>query len=87
MILKDHKKLQRLMILAEVSQQELALVAGFGPKSHSVIGRLCRGELKTIKTERALAIAARLEVPVESLFVLRSSSKPAQPAQSVKAAS
>lgn len=69
MILRDRKKLQSVMIVQEISQRELARAAGY--KSHSYLGRLLRGEVKTLDGDAALRIAHRLGLPVNDLFLTR----------------
>lgn len=69
MELRDRKKLARLMVVQEVSQRELAAAAGW--KSHSYLGRLMRGDVKTLETDPALRIAHYLQVGVEDLFLTR----------------
>lgn len=66
MILRDRKKLARLMIVQDVSQRELAQAAGW--RSHSYLGRLLRGQVKTLDSDPALRIAHHLMVPVDDLF-------------------
>ncbi len=74
MILRDRKKLARLMIVQEETQRSLAYSAGW--KSHSYLGRLLRGEVKTLDTDAALRIAHRLRVPVDDLFLVKVDSNP-----------
>lgn len=69
MELRDRKKLARLMVVQEVSQRELAAAAGW--KSHSYLGRLMRGDVKTLETDPALRIAHYLQVGVEDLFLTK----------------
>jgi hypothetical protein len=69
MILRDRKKLARLMIVQDVSQRALAEAAGW--KSHSYLGRLLRGQVKTLGTDPALRIAHKLMVPVDDLFAIK----------------
>lgn len=71
MYLPDPKKLRKAMLIDGISQRELAAAAGWG--SHSYLGRLLRGEVRTLDPGAAVRIAKRLDVPVESLFVARSS--------------
>lgn len=73
MILKDRKQLASVMIVQEVSQRELAKAAGW--KSHSYLGRLLRGEVRTLDGDAALRIAHRLGLPVDHLFLTRVSEK------------
>lgn len=72
MELQDRKRLARLMAIQEVSHRELARAAGW--KSHSYVGRLVRGEVKTLQMEPALRIANFLRVGVDDLFLTKSSS-------------
>jgi transcriptional regulator with XRE-family HTH domain len=67
MILKDRKKLARLMVIQELSQRKLASAAGY--RAHSYIGRLLRGEDHSVSTDAALRIAHALRVGVEDLFL------------------
>lgn len=79
MVLRDRKRLARLMVIQEVSQRELAAAAGW--KSHSYLGRLLRGEAKTLETDPALRIAHHLKVAVDDLFLVRVTSKMSQSVQ------
>ena len=74
MELIDPKKLRKLMVIQDVSQRELALAAGY--KTHSYLGRILRGEVKTLTTDPALRIAHYLGVGVEDLFLTRVSTEP-----------
>lgn len=74
MILADRRKLARLMAIQEVSQRQVAAAAGWG--SHSYLGRLLSGEVKTLKPEAALKIAKFLGVGVDDLFLVRVSTNP-----------
>jgi transcriptional regulator with XRE-family HTH domain len=69
MQLKDRRKLARLMVIQEVSHRQLATAAGW--KSHSYLGRLLRGDVKTLDTDAAVRIAHHLGVPVDDLFLTR----------------
>lgn len=73
MILKDRKQLASVMIVQGISQRELAKAAGW--KSHSYLGRLLRGEVKTLDGDAALRIAHKLGLPVDMLFLTRVSEK------------
>ncbi|MEU2106423.1 XRE family transcriptional regulator [Nocardia sp. NPDC019255] len=72
MILRDHKKLERLMVVQGVSHRQLAAAAGY--KAHSHVGRLARGQARHVATDAALRIAHRLRVAVEDLFLPESTS-------------
>lgn len=69
MILRDRKQLASVMIVQGISQRELAKAAGW--KSHSYLGRLLRGDAKTLDGDAALRIAHRLGLPVDHLFLTR----------------
>lgn len=74
MELIDRKRLAKLMVIQGVSQRELARCAGW--RSHSYLGRLLKGEVKTLETDPALRIAHALGVGVDDLFIVKSSSVP-----------
>lgn len=72
MELRDHKKFASILVIQEVTHRELARAAGYD--SHSYIGRLARGEVKTLRPEAAVRIAKFLGLPVDELFVIKVSS-------------
>ena len=82
MILQDRKRLARLMAIQDVSQRELARAAGW--KAHSYLGRLLKGEVKTLEPEPALRIANYLQVAVDDLFLVKVDSNPGRHAQERK---
>lgn len=67
MIVRDHKKFASVVLCQEISHRELAEAAGW--QSHTYLGRLLRGEAKTLSDQAALRIAHRLGMPVDMLFV------------------
>jgi len=69
MELRDLKKLKRLMVIQEVSQRQLATAAGYD--SHAYMGRILRGEVKTVKADVAARIAHHLHVAIDDLFLVR----------------
>lgn len=79
MRLTDRKKLQKLMVIQDVTQRELAQAAGW--RSHSYLGRLLRGTVDTLDVEPAVRIAKYLGVGTDDLFVARVSSDSRQSAQ------
>lgn len=79
MELLDRKRLARLMVIQGVSQRELAKAAGWS--SHSYLGRLLSGEVKTLKTDPALRIAHKLQVGVDDLFLTKVDSPPVHDGQ------
>lgn len=82
MEIRDRKKLARLMIVQDETHRSLSRAAGW--KSHSYLGRLLRGEVKTLDTDAALRIAHKLRVPVDDLFVVRVDSNPVPDGQKKK---
>jgi transcriptional regulator with XRE-family HTH domain len=60
------------MAIRDVSQRRLATIAGY--KSHAYLGRLCRGDVSTLDPDAALRIAHWFGVPVNDLFMTRTSS-------------
>lgn len=72
MIIRDHKKLARLLVIQEISHRQLADVMGW--KSHSYVGRLARGEVRSVDGDVALKIAKLLKTPVDDLFIIKVSS-------------
>jgi len=80
----DPKKIAKLMVIKGVTQRQLAEAAGW--ESHSYLGRILRGEIKSIRPEPALRIAEYLEVGVDDLFVPRLTSDTAQTAKRRRAA-
>ena len=66
MLVIDPKVLCKLMAIEGVSQRELAAAAGW--RSHSYLGRLLRGDARSLQQEPARRIAHRLGVPVDDLF-------------------
>lgn len=73
MEVKDPRTIAKLMVIQGVSQRTLARKAGY--KSHAYMGRILRGEVKTLDPEAAVRIAKFLGVGVDDLFLVRVSSK------------
>lgn len=71
MQLKDRKLLARLMAIQGVSARKLSEEAGW--KSHTYMQRLLKGDANTVKTDPAALIAHRLQVPIDVLFVTKTS--------------
>lgn len=70
----DPKRIQKLMVVQDVSTRRLALEVGYA--SHAYVGRILRGEITTVTPERAARIARFLGVGVDDLFVPRLSTDP-----------
>jgi transcriptional regulator with XRE-family HTH domain len=52
MEVKDHRMIAKLMVIQGISQRTLAAKAGY--KSHAYMGRILRGEVKTLDTDAAV---------------------------------
>lgn len=84
MILRDRKRLATVMAVQGVSHRQLAQAAGW--KAHSYLGRLLRGEVKTLDPDAALRIAKHLGVGVDDLFLTRTSDDTGRTSQRGRAA-
>lgn len=73
MLVRNHKKLAGYLLVKGITHRQLADALGW--KSHSYIGRLVRGQIKTLDPDAALKIAKILEVPVDELFIIKVSSE------------
>ena len=82
----DPKKIVKLMVIQEVTQRELARAAWGKDASHSYLGRILRGQIKSVQPEPAARIAEYLGVGMDDLFVPRLSSNTAQTAKRRSAA-
>lgn len=79
MLVKDRKKLARLIEIQEVSKRQVARAAGW--KSHTYLLRLLSGEATTLEPEHAVRIATYLHVDLYDLFMPKVSSPSGQSAQ------
>lgn len=76
MLLKDRKRLARLIEIQEVSKRSVARAAGW--KSHTYLLRLLSGQERTLEPEHAVKIATYLGVDVADLFTPKVSTDSAQ---------
>jgi len=76
MLLKDRKRLARLIEIQEVSKRSVARAAGW--KSHSYLLRLISGQATTCEPEHAVRIATYLGVDVADLFTPKTASDQGQ---------
>lgn len=81
---ENRKKLAKLMVIQGVSQRELAKAAEW--KSHTYLGRLLKGEVRTLDEQAAVRISLYLGVGVDDLFVARSTNTVGRNAQRRRAA-
>jgi len=72
MLLKDRKRLARLIEIQEVSKRSVAAAAGW--KSHTYLLRLLSGQARTVEPAKAVLIATYLGVDVQDLFTPKVSS-------------
>lgn len=72
MLVKDRKRLARLIEIKEVSKRDVARAAGW--KSHTYLLRLLSGQATTCEPDHAVRIAAYLEVDLYDLFMPKVSS-------------
>lgn len=82
----DPKKIVKLMVIQGVTQRELAEAAWGEGASHSYLGRILRGQIKSIQADPAARIAAYLGVGVDDLFVARVTNDVARTARRGRAA-
>jgi transcriptional regulator with XRE-family HTH domain len=83
MQVRDHRKLQRLAVIQEATHRDIAEAIGW--KSHSYVGRILRGEVKTLDPEAAVRWAHFFGVAVDDLFLARSSKNPGRNVRSMVA--
>lgn len=83
MILQDPKKLAKLMAIQGISQRQLARAVGW--ESHTFLGRLLKGEVKSLKPEQAVRIATCLGVGTDDLFLARMVSNTVRSGQASRA--
>ncbi len=72
MLVKDRKRLARLIEIQEVSKRQVARAAGW--QSHTYLLRLLSGERTTLEPEHAVKIATFLGVDLYDLFTPKVSS-------------
>lgn len=72
MLVKDRRRIARLIEIKGVSKSAVARAAGW--RSHSYLHRLLTGEANSCRPEPALAIASFLEVNLEDIFLPKVSS-------------
>lgn len=74
MQVRDHRKLARLALIQDASHRAIAEAVGW--KSHSYVGRILRGKVKTVDPEAAVRMCHFFGVAVDDFFVTRSSKNP-----------
>jgi transcriptional regulator with XRE-family HTH domain len=66
MVLRDRRKLQRLMTADGISHRALARAAGY--RSHNMVGELLSGQRRNVSDAAAAGMAELLGVSVDVLF-------------------
>ena len=80
MQVRDHRKLARLALIQDASHRQIAEAVGWS--SHSYVGRILRGEVRTIDPIAAVRMCHFFGVAVDDFFVSRSSKNPGRSNQS-----
>lgn len=83
MQVRDHRKLARLALIQDASHRQIADAVGW--KSHSYVGRILRGEVRTVDPEAAVRMCHFFGVAVDDFFVSRSSRNPGRSGQGAAA--
>lgn len=78
MQVKDRQQIAKLMVIQGISQREMSRIIGW--ESHSYLGRILNGTIKSINSDAAARIAATLGVGVDDLFLARVSTTKVQSA-------
>lgn len=71
MQVRDHRKLARLALIQDASHRQIAEAVGW--KSHSYVGRIMRGQVRTVDPEAAVRMCHFFGVAVDDFFVTRCS--------------
>lgn len=79
MQVRDHRKLARLALIQDATHRQIAEAVGW--KSHSYVGRIMRGEVRTVDPEAAVRICHYFGVAVDDFFMTKSSKNPARHVQ------
>jgi transcriptional regulator with XRE-family HTH domain len=74
MQVRDHRKLARLALIQDASHRQIAEAVGW--KSHSYVGRILRGQVKSVDPEAAVRMCHFFGVAVDDFFMSRSSKNP-----------
>lgn len=80
MIVKDPEAVKRVVAAAGLTHREIADACGW--KSHTIVGRIVRGELRTVEPRKARLFEEALKVPNGYLFATKVTRKSGRPASS-----
>lgn len=83
MQIRDHRKLARLAVIQDASHRQIAEALGWS--SHSYVGRILRGEVRTMEPEAAVRLCHFFGVAVDDFFLTRSSRNPERRVRSAAA--
>lgn len=81
MLVRDHRKLARLALIQDASHRQIAEAVGW--KSHSYVGRILRGEIRTVDPDAAVRMCHFFGVAVDDFFVSRSAKNPGRNVKAV----
>lgn len=84
MQVRDHRKLARLALIQNASHRQIAEAVGWS--SHSYVGRILRGEVRTVDPEAAVRMCHFFGVAVDDFFMTRSSKEPGRAVKTASAA-
>lgn len=74
MLVRDWRKLARLALIQGATHRQIASAVGW--KSHTYVGRILRGEVRTMDPEAAVRFCHFFGVAVDDFFMTRSSRNP-----------
>ena len=74
MQVRDWRRLARLALIQQATHRQIAEAIGW--KSHTYVGRILRGEVRTMDPESAVRLCHFFGVAVDDFFVTRSSRNP-----------
>jgi transcriptional regulator with XRE-family HTH domain len=80
MQVRDHRKLARLALIQDASHRQIAEALGW--KSHTYVGRILRGEVRTMEPEAAVRMCHYFGVAVDDFFLTKSSKIPGRAVRS-----
>ena len=75
MQVRDARKLARIAVIQGISHRDIARHV-YGSDTHSYVGRILRGEIKTVTPEAAARWANLYGVAIDDLFITKVSGNP-----------
>jgi transcriptional regulator with XRE-family HTH domain len=74
MLVRDWRKLARLALIQGATHRQIAEAIGW--KSHTYVGRILRGEIRTMDPASAVRLCHYFGVAVDDFFMTKSSRNP-----------